>query len=149
MCSEPTPPTGGVYITAGCNPYYQVETEQSLIILMIVVVVVVEYYCFIRIIIVGAGQARCPPFSYVLHHVLVWGIINFPFYTIKEGVLKTGAFVVGFFLTTVLQIQHLEILTQMFISEFSYFYTMFSQFLASSWLLLGPLGGSGPSGGPF
>ena len=67
-----------------------------------------------------------------------------------------ASFVVGPFLTTVLQIQHLEILTKMLISEFSYFYTMFSPFLASSWLLLGlswlllgPLGGLGAAGGPF
>ena len=125
----------------------QVETEQSLII--IVVVVVVEYYCFIRIIIVGAGQARSPPFSYVLHHVLVCGTINSPFYTIKVLGPTGGPFVVGPFLTTVLQIQHLEILTKTSIFEFSYFYTMFSPFLASSWLLLGPWGGLGPSGGPF
>ena len=45
---------------------------------------------------------------------------------------------------------------KMMISDFSYFYTLFSWFLAStwlllglSWLLLGPWGGSGPSGGPF
>ena len=67
-----------------------------------------------------------------------------------------ASFVVGPFLTTVLQIQHLETLTKMSISEFSYFYTMFSLFLASSWLLLGlswlllgPWGGLGASGGPF
>ena len=55
----------------------QVETEQSLIIIM------VEHYCFIRIIIVGAGQARGVAFSFILHHVLVCGNINSPFYTIK------------------------------------------------------------------
>ena len=76
MCSEPSPPKGGVYITAGCIPDYQVETEQSLII-------IVEHYCFIRIIIVGAGQARGVAFSFILHHVLVGYIKNFPFYTIK------------------------------------------------------------------
>ena len=45
---------------------------------------------------------------------------------------------------------------KMLIFDFSYFYTMFSRFLAPtwlllglSWLLLGPWGGSGPSGGPF
>ena len=57
----------------------QVETEQSLIIIVVVLVVVVEHYCFIRIIIVGAGQPRVPTFSCVLHFVLVGGIINFPF----------------------------------------------------------------------
>ena len=111
--------------------------------------IVVEHYCFIRIIIVGAGQPRVPRFSYVLHHVLVCYIKNSPFYTIKVGGPTAASFVVGPFLTTVLQIQHLEILTKISISEFSYFYTMFSPFLASSWLLLGPLGGLGASGGPF
>ena len=78
MCSESIPLKGGVYITAGGIPYYQVETEQSLIIL-----VIVEHYCFIRIIIVGAGQPRCLAFSYVLHSVYARGAINSPFYTIK------------------------------------------------------------------
>ena len=44
MCSEPTPPKGGVYITAGCIPYYQVETEQSLIIIVVVVVVLLLFH---------------------------------------------------------------------------------------------------------
>ena len=44
---------------------------------------VVEHYCFIRIIIVGAGQARGVAFSFILHHVLVGYIKNSPFYTIK------------------------------------------------------------------
>ena len=79
MCSEPIPPKGGVYVTAGGIPYYLVETETFPLILMIVV----EHYCFTRIIIVGAGQARSPPFSYVLHHVLLCCIINSPYYTIK------------------------------------------------------------------
>mgnify|MGYP004287368951 CR=1 FL=1 len=71
----------------------QVETEQSLII----IVVVVGYYCFIRIIIVGAGQARCPPFSFILHHVLVCYIKNSPFYTIKVWASKLRLLLLALF----------------------------------------------------
>ena len=76
MCSGPFPLKG---VHTGVIVPSQVETEQSLII----IIIVVEYYCFITIIIVGAGESRGVAFSYVLHHVLVCGTVNSPFYTIK------------------------------------------------------------------
>ena len=65
--------------------------------MIVVVVVVVEYYCFITIIIVGAGQSRTLPFSYVLHHVSACCIINSPFYIIKVLAAKLALLLLALF----------------------------------------------------
>ena len=90
-CSGPFPLKG---VHTGVIVPSQVETEQSLI---IIVIVVVEYYCFITIIIDGAGQSRSLVFSYVLHYVSACCIINSPFYIIKVLPANRGCLLLSLF----------------------------------------------------